>query len=415
MTTIQEPFAVVDTQLQSMHQTEAPSDEEMEEMPNPQPQEEPATEAVGQKVKEQLEKIASLGQSTALLEMKATTLNQALSWHFARMAFQYWRCKLQLASLSRKQFNKFESKRSRIAYDAGMLGEQMMFKLFELDGITGEDVAPEVRSARRKCVKDIQGRMKTADSLRKKALASTFFKTRMQLYVKEEGEPEQEEQRDTTETSEHSDAVQAQQMEEECGEENTSERQEQEDEEQEDEAEEEEEESNEQHGEVDQEEWKQGLPRWRPRVHQREFAGGLKLITDMGGVDSSTISVDVDEEERTLTIRAVKPLHRTRTSFYQYRHPHGWCEETFQLPRSLSSKHAQSQIEGRYLVITIPFSSMRPTRNRSASKTAANSRSYNPFYQQPQQATYTSARRPKGFSSGFFPSQRSPFDAIFGF
>lgn len=382
-------------------------------------------------VQQQLDKISAIGQEVLALEGQAVKMQEVLANHRALLAFHLWKAKAARRSarqsghdanlstagsdsdstasssstsstvgMPRKQYTKLVARLDRIAYDVGMLGENMMFKLFSLDGITGDEVTDEVRTARRQQVKEIQKSIKVVDTLRSKALSSPFFKAALAKFTLDVAEEEEEEMGVAEESGDNEAATTT----------STDGTQEAEEAEESEDSETEEESKEEEEAEKmsDSEAWKMGLPRWRPQFQQRELvSGALKLFADLGGVDTDSLSLDLNEDTRHLTIKGIKPMQRMHNPFFQQFHavPHGWFQETFVIPRSLSID-VQYRLEGTRLILTIPPAVPRARSPPTRPKTAFHSHNgYAPLRPRSTHRDYP-----------FYRSHsRSPFDAIFGF
>jgi len=102
------------------------------------------------------------------LESKISSLDLSTSESLERIVALETDLDSTMENSSGKSKIKPKLQYSQIAYRAGVLSEGIMAKLLELDGITGVEVTPEIRSLRQQCVRRIQTRLEVADAVVKR-------------------------------------------------------------------------------------------------------------------------------------------------------------------------------------------------------------------------------------------------------
>jgi len=339
--------------------------------------------------------ISNINDEVLVLEQKIKRLEHSIvETHLARLAATIWHFKTRGTAVKSNTHDEHGSEKlcslkeairkyKRSIYDSGCIGEELLRKMFSLDGVMGD----EIRTARRQTVQRIQSAIDSVDAIVNKAkswhalvdvashLETTGPKTDEVVADKS---PEVQEDNEKAagivkEDADNEDTDTAERVEKDADETYTEKLLEENQEEPE--------------PEQEQEEQERQLPRWRPQFHQQRTENGLTLIADFGGVDHSSLEVVKDEDTRSIIVRGVKPPQRLHNPlFTRFSQPYGWFEEKFVLPKEFSM-NVTSKLSGRHLLLNVSRKAA-PRRPRFTQRSPFDTRHLH---------------------------QRSPFDAIFGF
>jgi HSP20 family molecular chaperone IbpA len=102
------------------------------------------------------------------------------------------------------------------------------------------------------------------------------------------------------------------------------------------------------------------LPRWEPRIRQRQSASAVQLLVDLPGVRREDINIELHRRNRTLIISGHKEasFEDAFTSMFfgatQPRRSGAWFEKEIELPHSLSMDNIAYSYDENLLKIRIP-------------------------------------------------------------
>jgi HSP20 family molecular chaperone IbpA len=342
------------------------------------------------------------------LQAEGAALLPRVQQHTARLAAATWLRQALFTDGTALTQKSVTAAGNRLAYDTGMVSENLFRQLLTLDGV-GIGMGPDVRSIRKALVLRIKQLQSQFDTLRKRVLALPTSYPRLpqleQVLAERAAllasDTEMGEATDNTSTASmhcssqtDSDSI----SEVESSEEDT-----------EDEAT-----MNEDQAEATAAPTTEGTEasassfaaqfpahlRFKPNFEEHSVAsGGRLLVAALPGVREADCEVTLDQGQRTLTVRGIRRLHSSFGGFAGYR----WFEEAFTIPAAFDlTRPLRSQFAGGQLRILLPRAPAAP-KARPAPRYR---------YQQPQQ--------PRGFSRhcsqpnlGLFGGYRAPQTARF--
>jgi HSP20 family molecular chaperone IbpA len=244
---------------------------------------------------------------------------------------------------------KLLAKTNRLAYDAGLVSENLMRLLLSLDSV-GVGLGGQVRQVRRAEVIRIKETMKEYDQLRKRVLQ---FVPRLhaRLPVIAETAVVTTAPSDTSSAGECSSVTDP----------DSDSAMEVEHEDQEDQQDQQESQLPSQ--DIAAEQSLDPARRYQLRFSEQRVRGGVLLSAAVPGVDADDVDVSIDAATRTLTIKGIRYL-LVRSWMQQPTQDYRWFEQQFTLPASLDvrAEKMQLQVAGGRLQILLPTTPPRDVK-----------------------------------------------------